>query len=82
MASRRSKTITSPKEIEYLVSIKEKDITTTLIMELFGEFESGRRFNPYDIVTIPKGSYGPDGKKNKNDFTTTVGIWIFNRYFI
>ena len=82
MASRRSKTITSPKDIEYLVSIKEKDITTTLIMELFGEFESGRRFNPYDIVTIPKGSYGPDGKKNKNDFTTTVGIWIFNRYFI
>ena len=82
MASRRSKTITSPKDIEYLVSIKEKDITTTFIMELFGEFESGRRFNPYDIVTIPKGSYGPDGKKNKNDFTTTVGIWIFNRYFI
>ena len=82
MASRRSKTITSPKDIEYLVGIKEKDITTTLIMELFGEFESGRRFNPYDIVTIPKGSYGPDGKKNKNDFTTTVGIWIFNRYFI
>ena len=82
MASRRSKTITSPKDIEYLVSIKEKDITTTLIMELFGEFESGRRFNPYDIVTIPKGSYGPEGKKNKNDFTTTVGIWIFNRYFI
>ena len=82
MASRRSKTITSPKDIEYLVSIKEKDITTTLIMELFVEFESGRRFNPYDIVTIPKGSYGPDGKKNKNDFTTTVGIWIFNRYFI
>ena len=82
MASRRSKTITSPKDIEYLVSIKEKDITTTLIMELFGEFESGRRFNPYDIVTIPKGSYGPEDKKNKNDFTTTVGIWIFNRYFI
>ena len=82
MASRRSKTITSPKDIEYLVSIKEKDITTTLIMELFGEFESGRRFNPYDIVTIPKGSYGTEDKKNKNDFTTTVGIWIFNRYFI
>ena len=82
MASRRSKTITSPKDIEYLVNIKEKDITTTLIMELFGEFESGRRFNPYDIITIPKGSYGPEGKKNKNDFTTTVGIWIFNRYFI
>lgn len=82
MSSRRSKTVTSPKDIEYLVSITEKDITTTFIMELFGEFKSGQRFHPYDIITIPAGSYGPDKCKNKNQFTTTVGIWVFNKYFI
>lgn len=82
MSSRRSKTVTSPKDIEYLVSITEKDITTTFIMELFGEFKSGQRFHPYDIITIPAGSYGPDKYKNKNQFTTTVGIWVFNKYFI
>lgn len=82
MSSRRSKTVTSPKDIEYLVSITEKDITTTFIMELFGEFKSGQRFHPYDIITIPAGSYGPDKHKNKNQFTTTVGIWVFNKYFI
>ena len=82
MSSRRSKTVTSPKDIEYLVSITEKDITTTFIMELFGEFKSGQRFHPYDIITIPAGSYGPDKRKNKNQFTTTVGIWVFNKYFI
>lgn len=82
MSSRRSKTVTSPKDIEYLVSITEKDITTTFIMELFGEFKSEQRFHPYDIITIPAGSYGPDKHKNKNQFTTTVGIWVFNKYFI
>lgn len=82
MSSRRSKTVTSPKDIEYLVSITEKDITTTFIMELFGEFKSRQRFHPYDIITIPAGSYGPDKRKNKNQFTTTVGIWVFNKYFI
>ena len=82
MSSRRSKTVTSPKDIEYLMSITEKDITTTFIMELFGEFKSGQRFHPYDIITIPAGSYGPDKHKNKNQFTTTVGIWVFNKYFI
>ena len=82
MSSRRSKTITSSKDIEYLVNIKEHDITTTFIMDCFGEFSTGRRFNPYDIIEIPKGSYGPDGKKNKNSFVTTVGLWVFNKYFI
>ena len=79
---RKSKTIMSAKDIEYLTSLTEESITTTTIMECFGEFEGKRRFNPYDIVTIPENSYGPEGKKNKKPFTTTVGIWIFNKYFI
>ena len=60
MPSRRSKTVTSPKDIEYLLNIKEKDITTTFIMNTFGEFDNGQRFRPYDIVEIPANSYGPE----------------------
>ena len=80
--SRQSKTVTSNTDINYLVNIKEEDITTSFINDLFGEFESGRRFNPYDIITIPADSYGPAGKRNKKPFVTTVGIWVFNKYFI
>lgn len=80
--SRVSKHITDPKEINFLVSIKEEDITTSFINDLFGEFASGKRFEPYDIFTVPKDSYGPQGKRNKNAFATTVGLWIFNKYFI
>lgn len=80
--TRRSKTLTSAKDIEYFVNLAENDITTTFIMNTFGEFDTGQKYRPYDIITIPAGSYGPEGKKNKNAFTTTVGIWIFNKYFI
>lgn len=80
--SRISKTITNPKDIQFIVNIKEEDITTSFFNNLFGEFESGKRFNPYDVITIPADSYGPKGKRNKKAFTTTVGIWVFNKYFI
>lgn len=80
--TRKAKLITSKADMELLLGIEEKDITTSFIMENFGEFENGQRFRPYDLVTIPPGSYGPEGKKNKNSFTTTVGIWVFNKYFI
>ena len=80
--TRKSKTITKKEDIDFLVGLKEKDITTTLIMDMFGQFENGQRFQAFDIVTIPANSYGPEGKKNKQPFVTTVGIWIFNKYFI
>jgi len=81
---RRSKLITKADDINYLLNISEelKNNTTTTIMELFGEFNGKSRFNPYDIIEIPPNSYGPKGKKNKNTFKTTVGLWIFNKYFI
>lgn len=71
-----------PKEIENeLIDIKEEDITYSYIMNLFGSFAGKEPINPYDIMTIPPGKYGKS-KKNKNSFTTTVGLWIFNKYFI
>ena len=84
---RVSKVVKDPKDIEYLVSLTEHDITMSLIMELFGDFNKYQKFNPYDIVTIPANGYGgklPNGKDkfNKAPFTTTVGRFIFNKYFI
>lgn len=84
---RVSKQITDPKDIDFLIKLKEEDITSSLIIELFGDFREHQWFNPYDIITVPTGKYGgilPNGKekKNKNQFTTTIGRLIFNKYFI
>lgn len=82
MASKRFKTITNEKEVNYFTSLAEEDITTTMIMETFGEFNGVSKYKPTDLIIIPKGSYTSDGKKNSNDFTTTLGQYIFNVYFI
>lgn len=84
---RVSKEIKSKEDINFLIGLSEKDITTSMMMELFGDFDKYQKFNPYDIVTIPAEGYGgtlPNGKikKNKQPFTTTVGRFIFNKYFI
>jgi len=82
MTARKSKEITKQNDIDYLLSLSEENITASMIMECFGEFNGNSRFKPYDIIEIPIGAYGPEKKKNKNKFTTTIGIWIFNKYFI
>lgn len=69
-------------KLAYLFDINEEDITATMIMDLFGEFNGKAKCSPSDTIRIPKGKYGPEGKKNKNEFTTTVGIWIFNKLMI
>lgn len=80
---RTSNRITNAKDIEYILSIDEKLGTkTSTVLGMFGEFDGKRQFNTYDLITIPAGVYGPEGKKNKNAFTTTVGLWVFNRVFI
>ena len=85
--TRTSRTITDKQDIDMLINLNEDDITKSLVIELFGNFGEYQKFNPYDIITIPIEGYGgkiPNGqeKKNKNTFTTTVGRFIFNKYFI
>lgn len=82
MAGRVSKKITDPELKNMLLGLKESDITASFIYDLFGEFNGVCKCNPYDILEVPAGTYGPDGKKNKNKFITTVGIWVFNKWFI
>ena len=81
--SRISKIITNAKDLDYILNITEEEATKRrFIMEMFGEFKGKRRFNVYDTFIVPKGVYGPEGKKNKEPFKTTVGIWIFNKVFV
>lgn len=82
MAKRHAKVITKPSDVEEILSLtRERASRKSLIMDWFGDFGKGPRFNPYDIVEIPKGYYGTT-KKNKNKFKTTVGLWVFNKSFI
>lgn len=82
MAKRVAKEITNKDDIDFLLNLKSEDITYSFMNENFGKYDGKCRFNTYDIITIPKGYYGKEGKKNKNSFTTTVGRWIFNKTFI
>lgn len=83
VVKRQAKRIIDPKDIEYLLAITEDECTKlSFAMDMFGEFNDTRRFQPYDLVDIPVGSYGPEGNKNSNIIKTTVGIWVFNKAFI
>ena len=86
MEKRVSKMITKKEDIDYLLSLKEEDITTSFIMENFADFGKGPKFQPYDLIEVPIGAYGgklPDGKekRNKNKFVTGVGRLVFNKFF-
>lgn len=82
MAKRVSKVITKQEDIDFLININTDEIGQSMIMEMFGSFEEKEpRFHPYDIVTIPAKSYG-NGKTNSKPFTTTVGRFLFNKFFI
>ena len=70
--------------VEIIIRIKEKDISAHLIYNLFGQFKDKVLCNPYDLIYIPAGTLesGDSKIKNKNEFVTTVGCWIFNKFFI
>lgn len=76
---RKSKQITDKKDIDYLINITQEEAAKkSTIMNLFADFGDGPKYNTYDTIVIPPNSYGKD-KKNKNSFTTTIGLWIFNK---
>ena len=90
---RIAKKITKKEDIDYILSIDHsKASEKSTIMEIFGDFGEGSRFNPYDIIEIPPKAYGglskidkdciSSTKINSSKFTTTIGLWIFNKSFI
>ena len=84
MATKRiARTVSKVEDINFLLNMTEDDgCSLSFIMEAFGDFEGTPRFYPYDLFLVPADSYGPDGKRNKKPFMTTVGRWIFNKTFI
>lgn len=79
---RQAKFITDPKDLDYLFSLNEDlSCRTSTMMECFGKFGDKRRFNPYDIISVPPNTFGLEGHKNKKGFMTTVGLWLFNKAF-
>ena len=83
--ARTTSVIKDEELIKSVIEIKPEDITSTYVVELFGEFDGKRRCNPYDLITVPKGAYGIEESKrgvNVKPFTTTVGKLIWNKMYI
>lgn len=77
------RTITK-EEKEYLLSLKPKDITKTLLNSLFTDtydVKAGKikksKFNTYDEFTLNAGEYF-----NKEKIVTNCGLFIFNKFTI
>ena len=69
--------------VNQILVLKDSDITSSLIMDLFGTFNGSTLVHHYDTFEVPAGAFkytDQNGKEhsNKNAFTTTFGIWIFN----
>lgn len=82
MAKRISRKVTKQEDLDFLLNLDTNEVGQSTIMGMFGSFnEKPPRFYPYDILVVPAKTYGRE-KKNSKPFTTTVGRWLFNKYFI
>lgn len=73
--------------INHLLLLKQSDVSYSLIMRLFGDFNGKSFCNPYDTFEVPAKTFSYitlDGKEvsNSESFITTIGLWIFNIFFI
>lgn len=81
--SKIAKKITNPKEVEYFLNLKEEDITTTFIMDNFVMLDGNPpKYNVFDVIHIPVGAYGTPEYCNLEAFDTTLGSWVYNKFFI
>ena len=77
--------ITKDNLVNEILLITDKDVTSSLVMNLFGSFGGHALCHHYDTFEIPVGGYkfkkGEKYVSNKEPITTTFGIWIFNVFF-
>ena len=92
-AKRVPKEITDKDDLKEILELThDKAAQKTIVMDYFGDFGDGPRFQPYWTIKVPAGAYGGYSKINKEittskrtnkaPFTTTIGLWIFNKMFI
>lgn len=79
--------ITKDNLINHLLVLKQSDVSYSMIMNLFGSFNGKSLCKQYDTFDVPVGAFrfiNQKGKEvsNTNKFTTTIGIWIFNVFFL
>lgn len=76
MAKRKAKIIKDQKELDYFLNLSSSDCEKlSVFMECFGEFDGKVKYRPYDVINVPPNTY----HGNKNTFTTTLGLWFFNK---
>ena len=73
--------------INQLLVITKDDISSSLIMDLFGSFKGDSFIHHYDTFEVPAGAFKFENDKGKivsntKRFITTFGIWIFNVFFL
>ena len=79
--------LNSSNLINQLLVLKQSDVTYSFIMRLLGSFNGKQLCRQYDTFDVPVGAWkftNKNGKevKNTNKFTTTIGIWVFNVFFL
>ena len=73
--------------VNQILLITKDDISSSLIMDLFGVFNGESLVHHYDTFEVPAGGFkfkNDKGKEvsNTKPFITTFGIWIFNIFLI
>ena len=84
------KTLNAQNLINQLLVIKQSDINYEFIMEVFGSFNGKSLCHHYDTFTVPVGKFRfvDEGKpdhpvmENTTPINTTLGLWIFNVFFL
>lgn len=80
-------TLNEKNLINQLLVLKQSDISYSVIMNLLGNFNGKSLCKQYDTFEVPIGGFkfvNQKGKEvsNTNPFITTIGIWIFNIFFL
>lgn len=73
--------------VNELLVLKQDDISYSFMMNMFGSFNGKCFCHHYDTFDVPVGAFKFINKKGKEvsnsvKFTTTIGIWIFNIFFL
>lgn len=83
MSKKGIREITNQADVEMFLNLKEEDITTSFIMNNFAQFNGNPpKFNVYDEIVIPAGAFTDGELCNTQSFRTSLGSWIFNKFFI
>lgn len=75
--------VTKNNFANYLLAMSGKDLTFDFLMTILGNFDGECIANAYDLLVVPANTFAyktSEGKSatNKSEFTTTVGLYIFN----